>query len=277
MKYIRKVIHYLRYLIGLLVQNPGLVVQEFLEDFKKDKRALNLKKDHNLVWICSLPKSGSTLVEDIISFYPYVKLDRSLTRFFSRGDIKSIHDISHELIESAPKNKLSFIKTHTHFSEIILKICNKYDLKLILTFRDLRDVLISRYYHIISDKSHRHHKIISSMSEKKGFISSFEKNDLNAKEPVIDYYYNWINNWRTKKNSINHLELWYEDYVNNNDFFLERIISFFGENNSTLLDLKNYLNQKSCETKKSFSKLINDKSKGVSTFRSGKINNWKFF
>ena len=43
MKYIRKVIHYLRYLIGLLVQNPGLVVQEFLEDFK-DKRALNLKK-----------------------------------------------------------------------------------------------------------------------------------------------------------------------------------------------------------------------------------------
>ena len=46
------------------------------------------------------------------------------------------------------------------------------------------------------------------MSEKKGFISSFEKNDLNAKEPVIDYYYIWINNWRTKKNSINHLELW---------------------------------------------------------------------
>ena len=74
MKYIRKVIHYLRYLIGLLVQNPGLVVQEFLEDFKKDKRALNLKKDHNLVWIC-VTKSGSTLVEDIISFYPYVKLD----------------------------------------------------------------------------------------------------------------------------------------------------------------------------------------------------------
>ena len=88
MKYIRKVIHYLRYLIGLLVQNPGLVVQEFLEDFKKDKRALNLKKDHNLVWICSLPKSGSTLVEDIISFYPYVKLDRSSTRFFLEEILK---------------------------------------------------------------------------------------------------------------------------------------------------------------------------------------------
>ena len=81
-----------------------------------------------------------------------------------------------------------------------------------------------------------------------------------------------------EKNSINHLELWYEDYVNNNDFFLERIISFIGENKSTLLNLKNYLNQKKLRNKKkSFSKLINDKSKGVSTFRSGKINNWKFF
>jgi len=277
-KYIRKLTHYVRYLLGLLTQNPSLVVQEFLEDFKKDKQAINLKKNHNLVWICSLPKSGSTLVEDIISFYPYVKLDRSLTRFFSKGDLKHIHDISHELIESAPKNKLSFIKTHTHFSESIFNICNKYDLKVIFTFRDIRDVFISRYYHIVSDKSHRHHKIISSMPEKKGFISSFEKNHLNVKEPVLEYYYNWINNWQTKKDTINHLELWYEDYVHNNDFFLERIINFIGENKSSLLSLKNFLNQKkSRNKKKSLSKLINDKSKGVSTFRSGKINNWKIF
>ena len=278
MKYVRKIIHYLKYLIGLLTQNPGLVIKEFLEDLKKDRLALNLKKDHNLVWICSLPKSGSTLVEDIVSFYPYIKLDRSLTRFFSKGDLKHVHDISRELVESAPKNKLSFIKTHTPFSETVINICNKYDLKVILTFRDLRDVLISRYYHIISDKSHRHHKIISSMPEKKGFISSFEKNDLNQTEPVSEYYYNWINNWQAKKNSINHLELWYEDYVNDSDFFLERIVSFIGENKYNLLNLKNYLTQKKLRNKKkTLSKLLNDKSKGVSTFRSGKINNWKFF
>ena len=44
MKYIRKIIHYFRYLMGLLIQNPFLVFKEFLEDFKKDKRAINLKK-----------------------------------------------------------------------------------------------------------------------------------------------------------------------------------------------------------------------------------------
>ena len=36
-------------------------------------------------------------------------------------------------------------------------------------------------------------------------------------------------------------------------------------------------NQSSQNKKKSFFKLINDKSKRVSTFRSGKINNWKIF
>ena len=278
MKYLRKIIYYIRYLFGLILQSPSLVIEEFLEDFKKDKQAINLKKDHNLVWICSLPKSGSTLIENILSFYPYVKLDRSLTRFFSKGDLKNVHDISYELIESAPRNKLSFIKTHTHFNEIILDICNKYDVKLILTFRDIRDVFISRYYHILADKSHRQHKILLSMSEKKGFIRSFEKKDLNEKESILEYYYNWIKNWNLKKNSINHLELWYEDYVNNKDEFLEKIINFIGESKNSLFDLKNYLdNQSSQNKKKSFFKLINDKSKRVSTFRSGKINNWKIF
>lgn len=278
MKYLRKIIHYLRYLYGLLLQNPGLIFNEFLEDFKKDRQAVNLKKDHNLILICSLPKSGSTLVEEVLSFYPYVKLDRSLTRFFSTGDRKHIHDISQELIESAPKNKLSFIKTHFHFNETVFDMCNKYDLKVILTFRDIRDVLISRYYHILNDKSHRQHKMITGMEEKKGFISSFEKKDFNEKEMPIEYYYNWIKNWQIKKNLINHLELWYEDYVNNKDFFLERIINFIGEDKSSLFNLKNFLSEKNSKNKKkTFSELLNDKSKSVSTFRSGKINNWKLF
>ena len=96
--------------------------------------------------------------------------------------------------------------------------------------------------------------------------------------PVVKYYYNWIKNWQKKKNLINHLELWYEDYVNNQDFFLKRIINFIGENKSSLKGLKNYLSKEKLKKKeKNFINLINDKSKRVSTFRSGKINNWKYF
>ena len=166
MKFVRKTLHYIRYLIGLILQSPKLVFKEFLEDYQKDKKAINIKKNHYIVWICSLPKSGSTLIEEIIGFYPYVKLDRSLARFFSKGDLKYVHDISQEMFESAPKNKLSFIKTHTHYNETIINICKKYEIKVIITFRDLRDVFISRYFHVLADKSHRHHKIISKMPQK---------------------------------------------------------------------------------------------------------------
>ena len=64
----------------------------------------------------------------------------------------------------------------------------------------------------------------------------------------------------------------------NQDFFLKKIINFIGENKSSLMSLKNYLSKEKLKKKeKNFINLINDKSKRVSTFRSGKINNWKYF
>ena len=66
--------------------------------------------------------------------------------------------------------------------------------------------------------------------------------------------------------------------MNNQDFFLKRIINFIGENKSSLKGLKNYLSKEKLKKReKNFINLINDKSKRVSTFRSGKINNWKYF
>lgn len=278
MKFLKKLNHYIKYLIGLFLQNPKLVYMEFLEDYKKDKQAFILKKKHNLVWICSLPKSGSTLVEEILNFYPYVKLDRSLKRFYFKGNLSHAHDISYDMFASAPNDKLSFIKTHTHFNDTVIDIYNKFEPKIIFTFRDLRDVLISRYYHILADSTHRHHKIISKMPQKEGFICSFENNELNKDYPVIDYYYNWIKNWKTKKDSINHLELWYEDYVTNPDYFLNKIVNFIGENPDELGLLKDFIKKEEIRKKQtSLQNLIKDKSKKVSTFRSGKINNWKSF
>lgn len=280
MKIIRKINHYLKYLIGLILQSPKLVIKEFLEDYRKDKRSINIKKDHNLIWVCSLPKSGSTLVEEILSFYPYVKLDRSLNRFYSKGLLTKPHDISHEMFQSAPKKSLSFIKTHTFYDEKFIEIAKRFNTKVILTFRDIRDVMISRYFHIIADKKHRHHKILNNMDQKSGFIASFEKNGINKKISSIDYYYNWVLKWRKNTNSKNFLELWFEEYVTDPENYFKKILKFIGENekDSQIKSLKDYMNKnKRRKMKKSFSELINDKSKNVSTFRSGKINNWKNF
>ena len=95
---------------------------------------------------------------------------------------------------------------------------------------------------------------------------------------MTHYYYNWIKNWQLNKKSINHLELWYEDYVNNQDLFLEKIINFIDEEIIEISKLKEFLKKEEiAKRKKTFQNLIRDKSKKVSTFRSGKINNWELF
>ncbi len=278
MIYLRKLKHYMFYFFGLISQNPKLVFTEFLEDYSKDYKSSKIIKDHKLVWICSLPKSGSTLVEEIIDFFPYVKLDRSLNRFYSKGKLAHVHNISKEMLSSAPEKKLSYIKTHTHYNSEILKLINDR-VKIIFTFRDLRDVMISRYYHILQDKSHIDHQKISRLGLKEGFIYSFKSLGYGEKN-ILTYYYNWIKDWQSKKFLFNHLELWFEDFVKDPNEYLKKILMFlnFDDNTYNLSNLKIYLKKKNTyKHNRTFAQKINDKSKNVSTFRSGKIENWKTF
>ena len=55
--------------------------------------------------------------------------------------------------------------------------------------------MISRYYHVISEKSHRHHDLLKNLSFEDGF-KSLSITDLEGL-PVIEEYYNWIYNWIT--------------------------------------------------------------------------------
>lgn len=288
MKFLRKIFYYINYFKNLFFQNPKLILKELVEDWKKDQNALRVKKNHHLIWICSLPKSGSTLVEEIISFYPYVKLDRSLNRLYSSGLKKNSHNISYEMFDSAPKNKLSFIKTHTPYNEKFIQLSKNFNCKTIITFRDLRDVMISRFYHILSDPKHDQFYKISKMSEKEGFIYSFKNKDYNEDgsfsnnggHSPVDYYYYWIKNWKNKIKSTGGLELWYEDFILNKKVFLSKIINFLNEEceENTIQNIEFYLERnKKRKIGKSFANLIHDKSKNVSTFRSGKIENWKTF
>lgn len=291
MKILRKLIHYLRYFTNLFFQDPKIILQELKEDWKKDKISIKIKKNHNLIWICSLPKSGSTLVEEIVSFYPYVKLDRSLKRFYSSDLKKYSHDISHEMLESAPKNILSFLKTHTPYNKKFIEISKKFNLKIIITFRDIRDVMISRYHHILADPNHDQFSTVSKMPKKEGFIYSFETKNYSkdgsfhkygkyAVHNALEYYYDWIYNWKNNVKSVGGLELWYEDYILNKEKFLSKIMNFLNEKaeEDDIRSLQNYLfENKKRHIKRNLNTLINDKSKGVSTFRSGKIGNWKSF
>ena len=58
--------------------------------------------------------------------------------------------------------------------------------------RDLRDMLISRYFHILSDKDHWLHKTIKDLDFTEGFINSIKAKSDKDSPNALNYYYYWI-------------------------------------------------------------------------------------
>ena len=67
-----------RYILKNLLTSPIILIKEILVDLHKD---YGKTIPYNNVWICGLPKSGTTLIEKILDTLPYVSMDRSPLRY----------------------------------------------------------------------------------------------------------------------------------------------------------------------------------------------------
>ena len=93
MFFIIKKIKYVFYLIF----NPLVVSNKIIKDIRKDFFSRNFNSDHKFVWCAGLPKSGTTMIEDILDELPYVKFDSSLLRNFDNRNLNHPHGISNEM------------------------------------------------------------------------------------------------------------------------------------------------------------------------------------
>ena len=193
---IKKYINHANFCIKSFLLHPNQTFKELVSDIKKDKTAYKFKSNIKSVWCAGLPKSGTTLIEKIFESLPYINLRYSIKRIYFPDKLDHIHGISESMFSNIPKNKFTFLKTHSPYIEEYEKIALKNSTKIIISLRDLRDVMISRYYHVISEKSHRHHDLLKNLSFEDGFIKSLSLTDLEGL-PVIEEYYNWIYNWIT--------------------------------------------------------------------------------
>jgi len=215
----------LRYLIKLFFYSPKYLYKRITSDFKSDLYSKKFKKSFHIVWCAGLAKSGTTLIEDILRELPAVQANNSFFRIYDNSNLDHIHGISNEMFNKFPKDKLSFLKTHTHYEERYINIAKKYNSKIIISFRDIRDVMFSRYNHIISDKNDHLHKKIKDLDIKEGFIESVKEE--------ISYTYQWMIGWQNySKNNNNCLILWYEEFIKDSKAYIKKIIDYLEFDNS---------------------------------------------
>lgn len=181
------------------------------------------KYPQNIIFITSLPKSGSTWLSNMCSgldgfdLFAPIKWNIYITEEWddSRWDLET--DIFKEF-----RNKLAVIRGHTWAIPKNLTVLTQSKLKYIIGVRDPRDKLISEYWHSRNFPRHWAHKQAHEQSIEE-FISyklesgEFEKETLN-----------WIRNWLENRDSKKSIVIRYEDMLNNPNTVLEKIFNFLG-------------------------------------------------
>jgi hypothetical protein len=233
------IIHILRWVLKF-IKFPIQFLKLFFADFRDDLKNNKIFRKNKFVFIIGLPKSGTTMVEQILRSLGYIDQSSSPLRIFDNRNLKNPHDISENMFKKVPKKKLSFLKLHTHFSEDNLNTIEKYNPKVIITLRDLKDVLISRFNHIISDPNHRHYYNLTNLEYNEGFKKSLlMKNSKDTPVRPLDYFYFWIKDWKKEieKRNLDFLVLNYENYNLNKKKYIKSILDYLDINDVNIDNL----------------------------------------
>ena len=263
------------FILKYLLRDPLNFFFDLNKDFKKDKNSHKHKSTHYLVWCAGLPKSGSTLIEEIFEELPYVRVDQSLIRSFNNENLDHPHAIGENFFSSLPDKKYSFLKTHTHYKKEYLNIAKKHEARIIISLRDIRDVMISRYHHVLLDKNHWQHKYIYGLSFNEGFPRSLlQKKDQDYYKP-IDLVYYWIRDWLKISREHDLLVLWYEDYIDNPINYINKILTYIGFQNYSANDIHSNILLNLKLKQKGLKANLSRFGRRKSTFRKGIKGEWE--
>lgn len=255
--------------------NPYYFVIDTLSDIKKDndwKKRYN--KGDNLICF-GLPKSGSTMIEQIFRELGYIDVFNTSIRKYKKLPIhKHPHEIHEGFFKYLPKYKGNFLKTHSHFKSEYLDLLKLFNFSAFILIRDIRDMMLSRYYHIINDPFHSENKKIKELSFNEGFTVSLLTIKSGDKFSQLQYFNNWIVDW-IKLNKFPIIK--FEEFNQNKLNFLKQIISFSliqNLNESKILEIIKKLSVLRRENEP-MKKKLKYFGKKKTTFRKGVTGNWR--
>ncbi len=265
---------------------PNQFISSLRTDIKKDFFSKKLKPGLNVL-VIGLPKSGTTMIEEILSEIGFVNQANSILRLFDDQNLSHHHDLSRKMLNKIPKNKNTFLKRHSEATISNLELIEEYNFKTFVSIRNLIDVMISRYLHLSNDEKQPQFKIYSKYDLLEGFKISLIKNHRENDIP-IQIFEEWIEKWQqVLAQNKNLCLLDYDSYKKNNYMYFKKIFNFLDIDQSQIeiilnkhLQNQSLLNQKSFESnlKKNFySQTYNNKSKKIGNIIKNDLETIKFF
>jgi hypothetical protein len=248
-----------------IATNPQVMVA-ICKYLKNDALSLMGKFDYvnRVLFIAGLPKSGTTWMEMQLAKYPGYN-----TRLINDPDrCMYDHDVCDSIFASLPKNRYSIVKLHTKYSEKNFETIRKHVPRFVVMIRDLRDMCISRYFHVRNEKVHRHHELYNMESEEAGLMHSIGV--------IGEEYVSWVSDWVKvcRDNPRDIMLITYEELNRAPEVTFKKVTAFF--NLPARADFFEDATRSNLQGEKDLQQEM-DKNIAImrSTKRKGTIGDWK--
>ncbi len=231
----------------------------FLDDSLQFFRLRRYPYERKVLFVAGLPKSGTTWMSNLLGMIPGY-YERTL---YDPSRMMKFHDISSMVFELVPHYAHSVIKLHTKYSSQNFAVIQRFLDKFIVMYRDLRDMTVSRYFHVLNEESHRHHHLYQEMSQEDGILHS-----MNI---VRHDFVSWVKDWHEM--ALAHpdaiIEVRYEEMNADVRGTMNKVLKFFNIPVGTSL-----LDQMAATQLKTPMNLMESLSHG-DTKRKGIVGDWR--
>jgi len=222
-----------------------------------------------MIFIAGYPKSGTTWVESFVSYVPGYS-----PRILSGSiDIIRKHNLPESAFSRVPKYGFSSIKTHINPSENNINILVGAGIdKIIVMFRDPRDIVVSNYYYIL-----KHNPWLPSDPWYLDYNEVTKEEAItHAIDMLVDDFQPWVEGWLNISRNSNDLECYvlkYEELRSDHVLTFRNILSYYGIELSDRQFKKTLLLSERRSSPVFIKNILPGKR---TTKRSGNIGDWKF-
>tara|TARA_B100001057_G_scaffold499685_1_gene611295 strand:+ start:5370 stop:6227 length:858 start_codon:yes stop_codon:yes gene_type:complete len=205
-----------------LVSLFNLIIYVFFSYLNDLKFIFKKKYKYNIIFIAGMPLSATTYIKNMVGLIPDY---RSRLMPMSRST-RNNQDISNTAFLLTPNWSYSIFKTHLNPKKKNIDILKKNKIKkIVVSFRDPRDVVVSRYYRLLKfpkKKYELHSSIDYNLIPKKEAIN-------HSIELVCKYLIPWVYGWMeiSKQNPNMIYFCKYEELTKNPEEQFRKILKFY--------------------------------------------------